>query len=114
MEKKIIQRDGKLIFKDWCDHHIYSTVDVLYYLSNSIGIDCVYDVQNTVTLKRNYFSKNYQINVANYAYPESKKNITNDIKHCNSILNEFIASLKKTEFEIDITQDIEQLKAQIE
>ena len=89
MEKKIIQRDGKLIFKDWCDHHIYSTVDVLYYLSNSIGIDCVYDVQNTVTLKRNYFSKNYQINVANYAYPESKKNITNDIKYCNSILNEF-------------------------
>jgi len=111
MEKKIIQRDGKLIFKDWCDHNIYSTVDVLYYLSNSIGIDCVYDVQNTVTLKRNYFSKNYQINVANYAYPESKKNITNDIKYCDEIIRDFVSSLKKTEYEIDITDKIDNIKS---
>ena len=117
MNYKILHENGKLIFKNYYYglYDIYSTVDILYRMSEALNIGCTYDVdKKVVTLSKNNFSKKYALIIQVYCYPETKRNIANDIKYCNSIINEFIASLKKTEFEIDITQDIEQLKAQIE
>jgi len=111
----IKQSNGKLMFKNYADYNIISTSDLLYRMSACVGIDCTYDVdKKVVTLSKNNFSKKYALIIQVYCYPETKRNIANDIKYCNSIINEFIASLKKTEYEIDITQNIEQLKAQIE
>jgi len=81
-------------------------------MSEALNIGCSFNTEkHIVTMKKNYFSKNYQINVANYAYPVNKKNITNDIKYCDEIIKDFVSSLKKTEYEIDITDKIDNIKS---
>ena len=114
MNYKILHENGKLIFKNYYYglYDIYSTVDLLYRMSACVGIDCTYDVdKKVVTLSKNNFSKKYALIIQVYCYPETKRNIANDIKYCDEIIKDFVSSLKKTEYEIDVTDIIDNIKS---
>ena len=112
MNYKILHENGQVVYKDWCSTTITDNKQLIKVLLDSCKLQ--YEIEeNSVLIKKNFFYKKYQLDIVFFTYPEKKSILVREIDKCLKIIDDFICSLQKTSYEIDITTEMTELKEKL-